>query len=446
MSRIQVSLPPVRTRSESLTGAPASIKSAAREIAFDLVSYYKGNESGQVPGNLPQPYFWWECGAMFGTLIDYWSLTGDSSYNEITSQGLLFQVGDDVNFMPANQTTEMGNDDQGFWGMSAMTAAEANFPNPPADQPQWLALAQAVFNSEVGRWDEQTCSGGLRWQVFPFNTGYDYKNSISNGAMFNLASRLARYTGNQTYADWSERVWDWITAHDLIDAQFNVYDGSHDLSTNCSTQVKDQWTYNVGIYLHGAANMYNFTNGNATWLARVQGMAKSVNTFFPNGGPMVEIQCELSNSCDTDQLSFKAYLAKWMAQSALLAPPVASTLQPLLQNSATKAAAQCSGNKYGRSSICGAKWTSSTWDGTDGIGQSMSALSVIQANLAPQSKSPVTTKTGGTSKGNPEAGTVQTQLVNYAPITTKDVVGAAFLTVGLAVSIVGMSIWIVTGE
>ena len=41
-----------------------SIKAAASTIAFDLMSYYTGNNTGDVPGNLPDPYFWWEAGAM----------------------------------------------------------------------------------------------------------------------------------------------------------------------------------------------------------------------------------------------------------------------------------------------------------------------------------------------------------------------------------------------
>lgn len=426
---------------------PNSLKQAASTIAFDLVSYYTGNETGQVPGNLPQPYFWWECGAMFGTLVDYWAMTGDAAYQEITSQALLFQVGDDQNFMPANQTSDMGNDDQGFWGMAAMSAAEVNFPNPPPDQPQWLALAQAVFNSQAARWDTQTCGGGLRWQVFPFNTGFDYKNSISNGVFFNLGARLARYTGNQTYAQWAERVWDWMSEHELLDGQFQVWDGSHDLTTNCSTQTQLQWSYNVGIYLHGAANMYNFTNGDSTWETRVKGMAQATDTFFPNGGPMVEIQCEQSNTCDTDQLSFKAYLSRWMGQSAILAPIISSEMMPKLQSSAQKAAAACSGSKYGRNSICGFKWTTGTWDGTDGVGQSMSALAVMQANLAPQNKAPLTNTTGGTSIGNAAAGTSTTMPgLNFAPITAKDQFGAAMLTIGLCALIVSAAIFAAHGE
>ena len=34
-----------------------------------------------------------------------------------------------------------------------MTAAEYKFPNPPPTKPQWLALAQGVFNSQALRWN-----------------------------------------------------------------------------------------------------------------------------------------------------------------------------------------------------------------------------------------------------------------------------------------------------
>lgn len=158
-----------------LTQSTDSIKAAASTVAFGLLKYYTGNNTGDVPGNLPDPYFWWEAGAMFGTMVDYWFYTGDTTYNEVTSQALLHQAGDDRDFMPQNQTRTEGNDDQGFWAMAAMTAAENKFPDPPEDQPQWLALAQAVFNEYVGRWDEKTCGGGLRWQIFTFNNGFNYK-------------------------------------------------------------------------------------------------------------------------------------------------------------------------------------------------------------------------------------------------------------------------------
>src|SRR5271169_3283393 len=55
---------------------------------------------GGTPGTLPPPYFWWEAGGMFMTLVDYWRYTGDTSYNDVTSQALLFQVGPNNDYMP----------------------------------------------------------------------------------------------------------------------------------------------------------------------------------------------------------------------------------------------------------------------------------------------------------------------------------------------------------
>lgn len=139
---------------------------------------------------------------MFGTLINYWHYTGDDTYNDIVMQAIVHQASATTDFMPPNQTKAEGNDDQAFWGMTAMMAAEFGFPNPPADDPQYLALAQGVFNSQVDRWDETTCGGGLFWQIFPFNNGYSYKNTISQGGFLNIAARLGAYTDNATYLEW----------------------------------------------------------------------------------------------------------------------------------------------------------------------------------------------------------------------------------------------------
>lgn len=222
-----------------------------------MLQHYRGNWPGQIPGTLPEPYYWWECGAMFGSLIDYWFYTGDAQHNRIVMQGMQHQVGPNLDFMPPNQTKTLGNDDQCFWALSAMSAAESNFPNPPSRLPQWLALAQAVFNTQVPRWDMATCDGGLKWQIYSFNNGFNYKNTISNGCFFNLGARLALYTGNQTYADWAEKSWKWMLQRGLLSKSYNVYDGTDD-TDNCGSINGNEWSYNVGILLNGAAAMYNY--------------------------------------------------------------------------------------------------------------------------------------------------------------------------------------------
>lgn len=139
-----------------------------------------------------------------------------------------------------------------------MSAAELNFTNPPSGDPSWLALAQAVFNEQASRWDTADCNGGIRWQIFTFNAGYDYKNTISNGGFFQLAARLARYTDNSTYSDWADKMWNWFEDSVLfVPAEWRINDGTS-TTTNCSTADSLQWSYNYGTWVVGMAYMYNY--------------------------------------------------------------------------------------------------------------------------------------------------------------------------------------------
>lgn len=197
---------------------------------------------------------------MFGGLIDYWYYTGDDQYNNITVQAMQHQIGQYNAFMPNNQSKSLGNDDQAFWGMAALSAAENKLPDLPATGdlagPSWLALAQAVFNTQATRWNDKTCGGGLNWQIYAFNNGYTYRNTISNGCYFNIASRLFKYTGNQTYKNEAIKTWNWESRVGLFDKNFHFYDGSDELK-NCSDINQIQWTYNLGVHLAGAAAMWN---------------------------------------------------------------------------------------------------------------------------------------------------------------------------------------------
>jgi mannan endo-1,6-alpha-mannosidase len=67
---------------------------------------------------------------MFDTLIQYWHLTGDSQYNTIVTQGLLAQQGPNGDYIPPNQTSIEGNNDQSTWALTAVSAAEAQFGEP----------------------------------------------------------------------------------------------------------------------------------------------------------------------------------------------------------------------------------------------------------------------------------------------------------------------------
>jgi mannan endo-1,6-alpha-mannosidase len=119
-----------------------SIKTVAGMLAFDLMAIYKGNMSGQIPGMLPFPgYYWWESGAMWGIMIDYWFYTDDSRYNHLVQEGLLFQSGPKWDYMPRNWTLGMGNDDQGKFDFYYRRSQYAIYFDE-GDQNKWRKLAR----------------------------------------------------------------------------------------------------------------------------------------------------------------------------------------------------------------------------------------------------------------------------------------------------------------
>ncbi|KAJ8607883.1 hypothetical protein MRB53_039979 [Persea americana] len=410
----------------------ASVKAAASTIAYDMMTCYKGNLTDGIPGLLPYPpYYWWTAGAMFGSLVDYWYYTGDTTYNDVITKGLIWQAAPSRDFMPQNQTKDEGNDDQAFWAFTAMSMAEVGFPDPPSDEPQWLYLVQAVFNLQAGRWDTSSCGGGLRWQFNFYARGYTYKNTISQGGLFNMAARLGAYTKNETYFDWANKVWNWMEAVSLIGPEYQVFDGS-DLTNNCTEQNKSQWTYNFGVFLHGAAVMWN---QQAEWRTRIEGLLKQAEAVFftgPNNNIAIEIACEKDpvgpTYCDNDQVSFKAYLARWMAATTKLAPWSYDTIYPYLRANAMAAAQACVGGDSHRA--CGNKWWTGGFDGITGVGEQMAALEAIQSMLLHRVGGALAADNGGTSTGNGNAGAGGLETVDepYYEITNTDRAGAGVLT------------------
>jgi mannan endo-1,6-alpha-mannosidase len=165
---------------------------------------------------------------------------------------------------------------------------------------------------------------------------------------------------------------------------------------------------------------------------------------------MIEEACETQSppTCDTDMLSFKAFLSRWMAAASKMAPFIYDQVHAALVTSATAAALQCSGGTNGR--MCGLQWTKgAVWDGTTGVGQQMSALEVIISTQIAKSQAPFTNTTGGTSVGNANAGAGSvgtTDGLTNDPVTTGDRAGAGILTAVLLIALVGGVAWMVIGE
>ena len=359
-----------------------------------------------------------------------------------------------------------------FWGLAAMTAAEFGFPDRSTGF-SWLSLAQGVFNTQIKRWDTSSCGGGLRWQIWPYQSGYTMKNSISNGGLFQLSARLARYTGDAIYLQWANKIWDWSVSSPLLsNTTWNVADSAV-VGDNCATQGNAQWTYNYGTYLMGAAYMYNYvrnnpfrvsrfarcveawtnpsnlqTNGTIQdqWLTAVNGLLNATfNNFFLTGGIIEDYYCEPAETCNNNEILFKGLTSSWLALTALLVPSTFDSILAKLQKSGQAAAASCTGHNNG---TCGVQWYRSTWDGWMGMEEQISATKVFIANLINFNKTaPVTSTTGGNSTSNPTAGEDDTDGSNQmrTTTTTADKAGAGIVTAVFLAGWIGLMTFMMLG-
>lgn len=100
------------------------------------------------------------------------------------------------------------------------------------------------------------------------------------------------------------------------------------------------------------------------------------------------------------------------------------------------------------------KWTDQKWDGSRGLGEQMSTLEVLQSNLIHEVAPPVTDANGGTSIGNPAAGSGPNGVgggisqgrmgdMRTREISTADRAGAGVLTTLFLAGLVGCTSWLI---
>jgi mannan endo-1,6-alpha-mannosidase len=422
-----------------------SICNAAAAIVQGQWNYYDGFNHGGVIGKFVPPYYWWQAGAAFGGMLAFHAICEptNTTLEDLLYTAMYHQAGSQYNYMPANESFVEGNDDQGIWGLTTMEAVERNFTNHP--DHSWLQLTQAIYNTMNSRWDPATCNGGIRWQIFKWNSGYDYKNSIANGCLFHIAARLARYTGNDTYVETAERVWDWMTDVGFItyhpeDGQLIVYDGGL-VQSNCSSLTKIKWSYNYGVFMAGCAYMYNHTE-DYKWYERAEEILRAGDWFF-NQSVMYEPSCQPGYRCNNDQRSFRALWSRSLSLTSIMAPGLYDDIRPYIEASAKGAAESCLGGRDGVT--CGINWSLGAYDDNYGLGEQISALEIIMALFARSEVPPYTSTNGGSAVSDPEAGLDSRAETNrkVLDIRNRDKAGAGFLTALVLLAILGMAIWMI---
>ncbi|CAK1357614.1 Mannan endo-1,6-alpha-mannosidase DCW1 [Cercospora beticola] len=304
----------------------------------------------------------WISASTYNTLINYWHLTHQQGQEQNAqpvpvspiagapvapspdpftfslSSSILAQAGPQGDFSGA---ISPGNDDQLWWGLTTISAAEYGLPGCE----NWLDLAKNVFKAVIDRWQGDMCpsaaesgKGGLGWQIDTAKDGYHYKNAITNGLAFQLAARLAKaeasgYTTN-FYLDWAKKLWDSGFGSLINEESYKVFDGVH--APECAKAAEEEWSYNVGVWMGGCAVMHQLSTDGSTdedWKGRACKFVDSAIATFTRNGILYEPRCEDEGKCNDDQQTFKAALARWMGLTATLVPETKDKIKAVLEAS-----------------------------------------------------------------------------------------------------------------
>lgn len=184
--------------------------------------------------------------------------------------------------------------------------------------------------------------------------------------------------------------------------------------------------------------------GSDTWKNRLEKLVDhGLETFFPDG-IAYEPSCEGVGTCTTDMVSFKGYIHRWYSTMTQLAPFMAPKVLPVLKTSTEAAIKQCTGGALGRQ--CGFKWNTGKYDGRTGAGQEMNVVGAVSSLLIGDAAVPVTGDSGGTSKGNPNAGSKPNSFQRpETPVTAGDKAGAGIVTIIIIGSLCTALTWMSIG-
>lgn len=133
-----------------------------------------------------------------------------------------------------------------------------------------------------------------------------------------------------------------------------------------------------------------------------------------------------------------------------VAPFTTGQILPWLQTSAMAAVKQCVAASAG-GVACGRKWYAESDDGTRDVGNQMTAMSIVQANLIQRTTAPVDYKSGN-STGDASAGNgastplTNAQILATRKMTTADKVGAWIVTAIMLIIAVGWAVFILAED
>jgi hypothetical protein len=204
-------------------------------------------------GLYQKPTDWWNSANAITVLVDYSRATHTTRY--------LGAV--DNTFNKANKAYGIrnflndSNDDEGWWAEAWIDAYDLT------KRPQYLGMAETIFEDMTTQWDSTTCGGGVWWSKDLKNS--PYKNAITNELFLEIAASLANRESDgrrkAQYLAWAQKEWQWFSASGMINAGNLINDGLDAANpAACTNNNGTTWTYNQGVILGGLAELWAATH------------------------------------------------------------------------------------------------------------------------------------------------------------------------------------------
>jgi predicted alpha-1,6-mannanase (GH76 family) len=204
-------------------------------------------------------------------------------------------------------------------------AANGNkYENDFYDDMEWLALASlrgyeatqdadylAVANTlwtDIKKGENTNQGGGIAWR----KSQLDYKNTPANAPAIIFACRLYRLQKNQADLDIAKRLYTWMTST-LVDQSGIIWDGIN--SKRDGQLDKNKFTYNQGVYMGAALELYNVTKD----VAYLEDAMRNANATIKD--PDISPGGLMKSEGQGDGGLFKAVLVRYLTQ-VILSPDV----------------------------------------------------------------------------------------------------------------------------
>lgn len=296
---------------------------------------------------------WWNSANSANALLDYMRLSGSKEY--LSALDNVFEKNKAANFI----TDKL--DDNAMWGIAWLKAYDLT------KNSKYLDVAKLIANDlNTAGWDT-VCSGGI-YQMRDKSTG---KGAVENELFIALTAGLHnRISGDTNYLNLAVKGWNWLLKSGLINSKNLVNEA---LGPDCKNDGGPTWSFNQGIILGAAAELYQAKKDNA-YLTKAKDIASASMKDLATAAGIVREKNESScGDCLGDERISKGIYVRFLRDFAIATDD--SAISSFLKNNAQTAWSKGRGAK----DLVGFHWDG-PFDTSDASRQT-AALDLFNATL-----------------------------------------------------------------